>query len=54
MILELSENGLPLFEIRPIENVPTMSEWGLIVMAGIFGIIGIIALRKPLFTGKSQ
>jgi len=30
----------------PAEQVPTVSEWGLITMAGILGAIGIIVLRR--------
>ena len=26
--------------------IPTLSEWGLIAMAGILGIIGLIAIRR--------
>lgn len=29
--------------VRPI---PTLSEWGLIVMAGVLGIIGLAAIRR--------
>jgi hypothetical protein len=32
-------------EILPI-NIPTLSEWGLIAMAGVLGIIGIWAVRR--------
>jgi len=31
-----------------IASVPTLSEWGLIAMVGIFAIVSIIALRKRL------
>ena len=34
-------NGVPV--VRPI---PTLSQWGLIAMAGILGIVGIIAVRR--------
>ncbi len=27
-------------------NIPTLSEWGLIAMAGVLGIIGLLALRR--------
>lgn len=30
-------------EVRPI---PTLSEWGLIAMAGVLGIIGLLAIRR--------
>lgn len=33
-------------ELPPLRNVPTVSELGLIVMAGILGIIGCIAIRR--------
>lgn len=33
--------------IRPI---PTLSEWGLITMAGILGLVGLIAIRKKYVT----
>lgn len=35
-------NGVPL-EPRPI---PTLSQWGLIAMAGLIGIIGLLAVRR--------
>lgn len=34
-------------DTRPI---PTLSEWGLIAMAGIIGIAGLIAIRKRALT----
>jgi hypothetical protein len=30
----------------PTPNVPTLSEWGLIAMAGILGIIGFMVIRR--------
>ena len=39
-------NGVPM-EPRPI---PTLSQWGLIAMAGILGLIGFIAIRKKYST----
>lgn len=32
--------------ISRINSIPTMSEWGLIAMAGILGIAGFIIVRK--------
>jgi len=32
------------------ENIPTLSEWGLIAMAGILGIVGFIAIRRRKVT----
>ena len=29
-----------------VSNVPTLSEWGLIAMAGILGIIGFLVVRR--------
>ena len=34
------------FDPMNARNVPTLSEWGLIVMAGLIGIIGLFAIRK--------
>lgn len=28
--------------------IPTLSEWGLIAMVGIFAIVGVLALRKRI------
>ena len=33
-----------------VNNVPTLSEWGLIAIAGILGIIGFIAIRRKKVT----
>ncbi|MEK6223469.1 MAG: IPTL-CTERM sorting domain-containing protein [Thermodesulfobacteriales bacterium] len=32
-------------EITP-SNVPTLSEWGLIAMAGVLGIVGFMVIRR--------
>lgn len=37
-------------EFPPTAQVPTMSEWGLITMAGILGLIGFIVIRKRATT----
>ena len=34
------------FTIVPKQNIPTLSEWGMIAAAGILGIAGFIALRR--------
>jgi len=34
----------------PPSNVPTLSEWGLITMAGILGIVGFMVLRRKKVT----
>ena len=31
---------------QPVRNVPTLSEWGLIALAGVLGIIGLLAIRR--------
>ncbi len=41
--------GLALELIQPTPT-PTLSEWGLIAMAGVLGIIGLLALRKRKVT----
>jgi len=35
-----------VFINRPIRNIPTLSEWGLIAMAGVLGIVGFMAIRR--------
>jgi hypothetical protein len=37
-------------EPPPPTNVPTLSEWGLIAMAGILGIIGFMVIRRRKVT----
>ncbi len=32
--------------IQPASDVPTLSEWGLMAMAGILGIIGFMVIRR--------
>ncbi len=38
------------FTGSPITEVPTLSEWGLIAMAGILGIIGFMVMRRRKVT----
>lgn len=38
---------------RPI-SVPTLSEWGLIAMFVVIGIVGFIALRKRLAANSGR
>ncbi len=35
---------------NPSRPIPTLSEWGLIAMAGILGLVGFIAIRKRYTT----
>ena len=41
-------------ESEPVEkiwvSIPTLSEWGLIAMAGVLGIIGLLAIRRRKVT----
>ncbi|GJM16485.1 MAG: hypothetical protein DHS20C13_18120 [Thermodesulfobacteriota bacterium] len=39
-------------ESPPVTPVPTISEWGLIAMAGVLGIIGLIAVRRRIRVSK--
>lgn len=34
------------FEPENIRDVPTLSEWGLIAMAGILGVVGFMVMRR--------
>jgi len=34
-----------------VTNVPTLSEWGLIAMAGVLGIVGFMVIRRRKATG---
>ena len=39
--------GMIILTFTPlIRNIPTLSEWGLIAMAGLLGIVGFIAIRR--------
>ena len=38
------------FVIVPQINVPTLSEWGLIAMAGALGIVGFVVIRRKSAT----
>ena len=40
------EAGCTFFNVRVTTNVPTLSEWGLIAMAGILGIVGFMVIRR--------
>ena len=36
----------PCGELQAAANIPTLSEWGLIAMAGVLGIIALLAVRR--------
>jgi len=40
------DNTCTFTNIKKVTNIPTLSEWGLIAMAGVLGIIGLLALRR--------
>ena len=35
---------------KPVTNIPTLSQWGLIAMAGVLGIVGFFAIRRRAVT----
>jgi len=37
-------------DIDPSRPIPTLSEWGLIAMSGVLGIVGFLALRRRKLT----
>jgi hypothetical protein len=36
--------------VLPVTPIPTISEWGLIAMAGILGIVGFMVMRRRKVT----
>jgi len=43
--------GLCASQVSPITSpIPTLSEWGLIAMAGVLGIVGYIVVRRKKIT----
>jgi len=42
-------DGIAFVDLPP-RNIPTLSEWGLIAMAGLMGIVGFIVMRKKKVT----
>jgi len=58
--IELVETGTPqcdaLYELsfgqcgEIVRNIPTLSEWGLIAMAGVLGIVGFMVIRRRKVT----
>jgi len=42
----LESNTAQVTWILPIRNVPTLSQWGLIAMASILGIVGFMVMRR--------
>jgi len=48
--LDHDTKGLAFDCAVPPSNVPTLSEWGLITMAGILGIVGFLVMRRRKVT----
>ncbi len=46
----LSRPVFLVFRESPPSNVPTLSEWGLISLVGVMGIIGMLAIRRRKVT----
>jgi len=44
--LKIFDMATCTFENEGPTNVPTLSEWGLIAMAGILGIVGFLVMRR--------
>jgi hypothetical protein len=41
------QTGMCVQQVAPIASpIPTLSEWGLIAMAGVLGIVGYIIIRR--------
>jgi len=30
----------------PVANIPTLSQWGIIILAALFGVSAVIAMRR--------
>jgi len=37
-------------EQLPVAEIPTLSEWGMIIIAGFLGLISLYAIRRKLVT----
>jgi len=46
----MESNTVEKIWVIPPRNVPTLSEWGLIAMAGILGIVGFMVIRRRKVT----
>lgn len=42
----INSNAVQETWVQPPRDIPTLSEWGLIAMAGILGIVGFIVMRR--------
>ena len=43
-------NGTVYYSLGGPRPIPTLSEWGLIAMAGVLGIIGLLAIQRRKVT----
>jgi len=43
-------NTCTFTNVKLVTNVPTLSEWGLLAMAGILGLVGFMVLRRRRVT----
>jgi hypothetical protein len=48
--MTIESNTVEKIWVLPPSNVPTLSEWGLIAMAGILGLVGFMVLRRRKVT----
>lgn len=49
--IQFGDCGISLGGPDEPSTVPTLSEWGLIAMAGVLGIVGFIVIRRKRVTG---
>jgi hypothetical protein len=47
---DFSTGACTFFYERAVANIPTLSEWGLIAMAGLMGIVGFMIIRRKKVT----
>jgi IPTL-CTERM motif len=43
---DIESNTVETTWVLPPRRVPTLSEWGLIAMAGVLGIVGFMVMRR--------
>ncbi len=47
---DIDSNPVEKIWVLPPRNIPTLSEWGLIAMAVVLGIVGLLAIRRRKVT----
>lgn len=40
--------------VQPVEPIPTLSEWGLIALIVLMGLVGALVLRKRMASARSS